>query len=321
MLLSLNQMKRNIAFFIGLLFLLILLATNMMINQQWQTLTAMPSSRTETASVAANNEIYIIGGYEHPDSLSLVEKYIPKLDQWFSLKDFPAKLDHLASISYGNYIYVIGGLDHAETGVPSNKVFRYSINEDNWGEVSPLPKALGAVGAILIGTTIHTFGGLNQLGSSSSHFSYDIAKNEWHEETPMPFQNDHMAIATDGIRVFITGGREKFPDSFISHFYIYDTKSKSWQEGPALPTPRGDAQGAIVEDYFIVAGGENSDGKVFNVVEAFDIHLMKWKKLPPMSIGRHGHSAISSNDALYIIGGRDPNPYWGYTNLNEKLCL
>lgn len=318
---SLNKKKRYIVLLIGLLCLLILLVAIIFNGQQWQTLTAMPSARTETASVVANNEIYIFGGYRHPDSLALVEKYAPKLDQWYSLKDFPAKLDHLASVSYGNYIYVIGGLDHAETGVPSNKVFRYAINDDKWDEVSPLPKALGSVGAVLIGTTIHTFGGFSQLGSTASHFSYDITQNEWHEEPPMPTPNDHMAIATDGIRVFITGGRETFPDSFLSHLYIYDTNSKSWQEGPLLPTPRGDAQGAIVGDYFIVAGGENSDRKVFNVVEAFDIHLLKWKKLLPMSIGRHGHSAISSNDALYIIGGRDPNPYWGYTNLNEKLCL
>jgi N-acetylneuraminic acid mutarotase len=312
-------MKRNIVLFFGLLCLLILLTTHILNYHQWKTLTAMPSARTEMASVAANNEIYIIGGYSHPDSLALVEKYAPKLDQWFSLKEFPAKLDHLASVSYGNYIYVIGGLDHAETGAPSNNVFRYSINEDKWDEVSPLPKALGSVGAVLIGTTIHTFGGLNQQNSTSSHFSYNITLNEWHEELPMPFLNDHMAIATDGIRVFITGGRETFPDSFLSHLYIYDTHAKSWQKGPPLPTPRGDAQGAIVGDYFIVAGGENSNGKVFDVVEAFDIHLMTWKKRLPMSIGRHGHAAISSNNALYIIGGRDPNPYWGYTNLNEKL--
>ena len=311
-------MKLNTIFF-SLGVLLVFLSLSILSDKKWHPLAAMPNARTEMASTVVNHEIYIIGGYKHPDSLSLVEKYVPKLNQWVSLKDFPAKLDHPTSVNYDNYIYVIGGLQHAETGPASNKVFRYAINDDKWDEVSPLPKALGAMGAVLIGTTIHTFGGLNQLVSSSSHFSYDITKNEWHEETPMPFSNDHMAIATDGKRVFITGGRETFSDSFLSHLYIYDTQSKTWQEGLPLPTPRGDVQGALVGDYFIVAGGENSDGKVFDVVEALDIQTMKWKKLTSMKSSRHGHSVIALNDDLYLIGGRNSNPYWGYTDLNEKL--
>ena len=314
-------MKLKVIFSFFLFILLGILIFSTLITHKWHTLTTMPNARTEMASTVVNHEIYIIGGYKHPDSLSLVEKYVPKLNQWVSLKDFPAKLDHPTSVSYSNYIYVMGGLDHAETGPANNKVFRYAINEDKWDEVSPLPKALGAIGAVLIGTTIHTFGGLNQLTSSSSHFNYDITKNEWHEETPMPFSNDHMAIATDGKRVFITGGRETFSDSFLSHLYIYDTQSKTWQEGPPLPTPRGDVQGALVGDYFIVAGGENSDGKVFDVVEALDIQTMKWKKLTSMKSSRHGHSVIAVNDDLYLIGGRNSNPYWGYTDLNEKLDL
>ena len=162
-------------------------------------------------------------------------------------------------------------LDHAETGIPGNKVFRYTISQDSWDEVSPMPKALGAVGAVLIGNTIHTMGGLNQLGPTSFHFTYDINRDIWTEQKPMPSPNDHMAMVTDGRRIFITGGRETFADSITSHLYIYDSKSDSWQEGPSLPTPRGDAQGAMIGKYFIVAGGENSQGKVFNVVEALDI--------------------------------------------------
>ena len=314
-------MKLKTIFFLSLGVFLVFLSMSFLSDKKWHTLASIPSARTEMASTVVKHEIYLIGGYKHPDSLSLVEKYVPKLDQWVSLEDFPAKLDHPASVSYRNYIYVIGGLNHAETGPASNKVFRYAINEHKWDEVSPLPKALGAMGAVVIGATIHTFGGLNQLASSSSHFSYDINKNAWHEETPMPFSNDHMAIATDGNRVFITGGRETFSDSFLSHLYIYDIQSNTWQEGPSLPTPRGDVQGALVDDYFIVAGGENSGGKVFDVVEALDIQSMKWKKLTSMKSSRHGHSAIAVNDDLYLMGGRDSNPYWGYTDLNEKLGL
>ena len=153
-------MKLKTIFSICLFILLGLLTISILITQKWHPLAAMPNARTEMASTVVNHEIYIIGGYKHPDSLSLVEKYVPKLNQWVSLKDFPAKLDHPTSVSYGNYIYVMGGLDHAETGPASNKVFRYAINEDKWDEVSRLPKALGAMGAVLIGTKSIRLGGL-----------------------------------------------------------------------------------------------------------------------------------------------------------------
>src|SRR5450759_1033584 len=74
----------------------------------WQRLTAMPTSRTEMASTTVNGEIYIIGGYRHPASLSIVEKYVPSTDGWYAMKDLPAALDHPTSVSLDNYIYVIG---------------------------------------------------------------------------------------------------------------------------------------------------------------------------------------------------------------------
>jgi N-acetylneuraminic acid mutarotase len=287
----------------------------------WQRLTAMPTSRTEMASTTVNGEIYIIGGYRHPASLSIVEKYVPRTDGWYAMKDLPAALDHPTSVSLDNYIYVIGGLDKAETGIPSKEVFRYSVNDNKWDRVASLPNALGAVSAVAIGKTIHIFGGLNELGPTTAHYVYDIDSNEWTDELALPIPNDHMAIATDGVRVFLTGGREKFSDSVLSRLYIYNTKSKIWQEGPSLPTPRGDAQGAIVGKYFIVAGGENAEGKVFDVVEALDIELMQWKTFPHLRLGRHGQSAVSVDSSLYLIGGRDRNQHWGYTDLNEKLRM
>ena len=163
--------------------------------------------------------------------------------------------------------------------------------------------------------------GLNKLGPTTAHYVYDIDSNEWTDELALPIPNDHMAIATDGVRVFLTGGREKFSDSVLSRLYIYNSKSKIWQEGPSLPTPRGDAQGAIVGKYFIVAGGENAKGKVFDVVEALDIELMQWKTFPHLRLGRHGQSAVSVDSSLYLIGGRDKNQHWGYTDLNEKLRM
>jgi len=290
-------------------------------NSPWQRLTKMPTPRTEMASATVDGEIYIIGGYKHPMSLAIVEKYVPNEDAWYLMKDLPVALDHSAAVSLGNYIYVIGGLYLAETGIPSNTVFRYSVNDDKWDNLAPLPKALGAVSAIVIDRNIHIFGGLNKLGPTSFHFIYNIDSNKWTTEVNLPIPNDHMAVATDGARVFLTGGREKFSDSVLSHLYIYDLNSKTWQEGPSLPTPRGDVQGAIVGKYFVIAGGENADGKVFDEVEALDIESMQWETLPQLRVGRHGHSTVELNNSVYLIGGRDRNHHWGYTDLNEKLQM
>jgi N-acetylneuraminic acid mutarotase len=221
-----------------------------------------------------------------------------------------------------NYIYEIGGLYLAETGTPSKEVFRYSINEDKWEKMTPLPEALGAVSAVLIDKTIQVFGGIGQSGSATnSHYVYDIDSNVWSEEPTMPFANNHMAVATDGVKIFFTGGSEKLPDSTLSRLFIYNSKTKLWQEGPKLPTPRGDVYGAIVGKYFIVAGGENNQGKVFDVVEGLDLDEMTWKTMPRLHSVRHGGSAVSLDGYFYLLGGRDANHSWGYTSLNERLKI
>ncbi|WP_347987774.1 kelch repeat-containing protein [Methylomonas sp. AM2-LC] len=289
------------------------------ISSPWQRLSAMQMTRTEMASVAVNGEILILGGYLHPISLSSVEKYSPIKDAWVSLKDMPTSLDHSAAVSLGTDVYVIGGLERAETGITSNEVFKFSLTQNKWERVSSLPESLGAVSAVVIGHTIHVFGGLNTNGPSASHYLYNIDRDEWSKAENMPTPNHHMAIATDGVRIFLTGGSEKFPDSLLSRVLVFDTKTKKWQEGPKLPTPRGDAQGTIIGKYFIVAGGENANGEVFDVIEALDMDLMTWKTLPSLRLARHGHASVSIGNSLYIIGGRDKNHNWGYTDLNERL--
>ena len=315
-------MKKAAVYFLAILIILDAFVSVLLYKpfSPWQKLAPMPITRTEMASALSGGEIYLIGGYLSPNSLSVMQKYSPVLDTWLNLKDLPLALDHTAAVSAGDYIYEIGGLYLAEKGSPSKEVFRYSIKENKWETMADLPKPLGAVSAVLIGKTIHVFGGIGGLGSSvASHYVYDIDSKAWSEEPPMPAPNDHMAVATDGVKVFLAGGREKFPDSVLSRLFIYDSKTKLWQEGPNLPMPRGDMYGAIAGKYFIVAGGENDKGKVFDAVEALNIETMQWTILPSLRSVRHGASAVSLNGYFYLVGGRDANQYWGYIGLNERL--
>lgn len=288
----------------------------------WDKLSLMLSARTEMGSAVVNGEIYLVGGYIHPSSVSLVEKYVPSMDKWFSLADLPVALDHASAVSYGNYIYEIGGLYLAEKGSPSDKVFRYSISENKWEIMTSLPQALGSVSSVLIGKKIHVFGGIKESGVSvDSHYVYDVDLNTWSLGSRMPIANDHMAVATDGVKVFLAGGREKFDASIVSRLFIYDSLKDSWQEGLNLPTPRGDVYGAIVGDDFIVAGGENDEGKVFDRVDALNLKSMTWHSLPRLPSVRHGASAVSLDGYYYLIGGRDADHSWGYTDLNERLKI
>lgn len=294
-------------------------------SSPWQKLASMPTTRTEMASAVVGGEIYLIGGYLHPNSLSTMQKYSPVSNRWSNCKDLPLALDHVSAVGFENYIYVIGGLYLAEEGTPSKKVFRYSVTENKWEEIAPLPEALGAVSAVLIDKTIHVFGGIGKSGSTvGSHYVYDIPSDVWSEEPQMPFSKDHIAVATDGIKIFFTGGwgaPDRFSNSFLALLFIYDSKTKSWQEGPSLPTPRGDVFGAMVGKYFVVAGGENDKSEVLDVVEALDTENMQWKTLPSLRAPRHGGSAVSLDGNFYLIGGRNSDHSWGYTDLNERLKI
>ena len=61
---------------------------------------------------------------------------------------------------------------------------------------------------------------------------------------------------------------------------------------------------SVFDGKIVISGGysdEYWDG--YESVEAYNHHEDKWIFLPDMQFGRHGHSAVSMGNKMFIIGG------------------
>ena len=65
----------------------------------------------------------------------------------------------------------------------------------------------------------------------------------------------------------------------------------------------------------MVFGGEEPNG-TFNNNEKYDPVTDTWISAQPMPTARHGLTAVSEDDKIYIIGG-GPQPGGSQTNSNE----
>ncbi|MBK6687922.1 MAG: hypothetical protein IPG45_25840 [Deltaproteobacteria bacterium] len=73
-----------------------------------------------------------------------------------------------------------------------------------------------------------------------------------------------------------------------------------------MPTSRGGAAAAILNEALYVFGGEGNTGAasaVFDAVEAWSFETERWSSLSPMTTGRHGTGAAAIGDRIYVPGG------------------
>lgn len=67
-----------------------------------------------------------------------------------------------------------------------------------------------------------------------------------------------------------------------------------------------------------VFGGSDGDGRMYNDIWAFDFQTRTWSQIPAAGFiptAREHCAAALVDDALYVIGGRDPD----HNDLND-LC-
>ncbi|ONK67680.1 uncharacterized protein A4U43_C05F2620 [Asparagus officinalis] len=79
-------------------------------KQQWSCVSSMRTARTNFASAAINDKVYVAGGNnsDSTEGLSAAEVYDPYLDRWEDLPPMPFVLFECFSVSYGGQFHVIG---------------------------------------------------------------------------------------------------------------------------------------------------------------------------------------------------------------------
>ncbi|XP_074477567.1 kelch-like protein 40b [Sebastes fasciatus] len=128
---------------------------------------------------------------------------------------------------------------------------------------------------------------------------------------------NHNSLVTKENQIFVAGGlfydEQNKEDPLCSYFLQYDPATADWLGMPPLPSPRflfglGEAENSI----FVLGGRELKEKEhTLDAVLVYDRQSFKWGESEPLPYPVYGHSTISHNDVVYVIGGKG----------DDKSCL
>ena len=286
----------------------------------WSQSTQLLDIRSEAANAFANGKLYVMGGLARGlESSTLTQEYDPATDTWQDRAPMPAPLSHPNATVIDGKIYVIGGFLAQVHVDAQNAAFEYDPVADSWRTLAPLQVARGSIAVAALDGRIHAIAGRTpDRVTSAVHEVYDPATDSWSDAAPLPMARDHAAVAAINGRIHVIGGRFNTPVDNTDLHDVYDPGTDSWRPGPPLPTPRSGGASTLYKGLIVVMGGECNDGVPFAESEGFDVETGTWSTLAPMPIGKHGITAATDGDTVYIAGG---NPECGLAYSNKLVTF
>ncbi|MEZ4590697.1 MAG: hypothetical protein R3D55_06085 [Chloroflexota bacterium] len=190
--------------------------------------------------------------------------------RWQTLASPAPALTHHATVKANGQIYALGGQTNA-VGQPvlNNNFYRYNPGSDTWATLpNSMPgDPLTDITAVYLNGRIFVPGGYDGNSIVGTHNVYNIAVGQW--ELP-PRESPPVAVA--------------------------------WAQA-VVPADQG--------GYYLVGGISNTGfltttASVHNDVSFFN--GTTWNSgIPDMSVPRYGHTAVWTNNGIYVVGGIDNN--------------
>jgi hypothetical protein len=220
-------------------------------KDSWTFKEPMPTARDHFGIAVYKDRIYCFGGQMRNSSgvyaCDITEVYDPATDTWQRKADMPFSGRFLMANALGNKIYVVGAVDC------SNINLQYDPSTDSWSIKTP-PNGLLYCGSVKIGEKLYF---LSQENSTSPYVffkSYDVASDRWTDD-PLRFLNS-TADRSSGSIGTIPGSQNIYFFN-VNSTYVYNFQNSSWSMCPSIPTSRGFAGIAVLDNTIFLIGGEN----------------------------------------------------------------
>lgn len=297
---------------------------------RWTELAPLPTARGGLASVAADGQIFAIGGAtsNFDQTLNTVEAYDPRAHTWRTITSagLTPRADLGAARADGR-IYAIGGYD--SNGNASAVVESYDPRDPaaGWRSEAPLPivspsgwAGAGGIAAASYHGLIYAVGGYDQDGDVLANLEiYTPRTNTWTAGPPMPTARGLLrATFADG-RLYALGGFDSTGTIPFDTVERYDPTTHRWTEEASIPIPRAEPALATLTDGQIVAAGgccvpgttdNGPQGAVFlSDAELYTPWSNTWHQLPPLPEARASLAgAPFGENGFLAIGGFEQSP-------------
>lgn len=153
----------------------------------------------------------------------------------------------------------------------------------------------------------------------------NAAGEKWQIVSELPTQRRGFATAVVDGKIYLIGGtpfQNRRGPYGLSTVEVYDPKTNSWEQVADMPTPRTNAEVAVVNGTIYVCGGYNgADNRLVNlkfldIVEAYDPQTDTWTRKQGMSGGRVDFGMGVVAGKIYSMGGyvhpldKEPEAPW-----------
>lgn len=130
------------------------------ITNKWRRLADMPSGKS-SAAIVKDGVIYLAGGFNHQEALSVFERFEPKSNQWHTLAPLPRKISAHSAAVLGNKMVLFGDYEKLNT------TLIYDFENSTWTESELGYQESRHNASVTIGNTIYVIGGnINSDGKS-----------------------------------------------------------------------------------------------------------------------------------------------------------
>lgn len=173
----------------------------------------------------------------------------------------------------------------------------------------------GYVDGAVVGSKFYLPGGHGPGGVLQTTEVFDAETNAWSLGAPLPRPRSiTVALAVGGF-VYVGYGVAAISDCNVpdGSLLVLNTTTNTWSNGPAVPSPRCNVAGAVLNDRLYFVGGGYSFGLPAQTrVDVYDPATGLWSNTAPMPEGRQQASVASLDGKLYVFGGSG-RPSWDHT--------
>jgi hypothetical protein len=282
------------------------------VRGRWRREPSSPLARVEIAAAVSSGSAYLVGGQgKGGASLASVLRFDPRGGRYQRVARLPARVDHAGVAADRRNLYVVGGYVDSR---PTDRVWRYSTRSRRWSELASLPTARGGLGAAVIGGRLYAAGGAPSTYPDYYAKPYgtlevlDLHSGRWTAGPDMPTARHHVAAAVLDDMLYMVGGRS--PSDFaLATVERFDPERGRWQRLPRLPQGVGGPAATTSGGRLVVTGGDDEEGLregggwVTPAAWSYQPGDSRWRRLPDLSVPRHGHAAAPLGGRVYVFEG------------------
>ena len=245
----------------------------------WTAGPSLPAPRHHFAAAAVGQTLYVSGGTSVA-GLHLGMAWPPmnnfwrlttSSDRWDSVGPMIEPRWGHRMVAHDGRLYVVGGRG------PSGRVLIYTPDQ-GWSTGAELPRPRDHLSVVVVDGLIWAIGGRDPKSLARVDI-YNPAMDIWQPGPELPAPTSGAAEGVINGVIFIYGGEEpSFVDGGIKdQHWMFDTRSASqrWERAPAPPLAVHGAEGAVLDDAMVIAGGSTRHGVLSLAGWSKELQLMK----------------------------------------------